>query len=413
MIQKMRWRFVEVALISFATVILILLVTINVWNYHTVINSMDDSISIIQNINDNGFPVETFPNETITDSQDFPFNPGNIYSPEIQYMIRFFTVQYNKSGTIENINKAFIATESEENIVAYADSIQNTNKNTGFKEKYRYRVYENDTGKLIVFLNVEREIQSIKSLLIITGVIALICLLGVFLVAFLLSKRAIEPFRKNLDMQKQFITNASHELKTPLTSISTSADVLAMEKSDNEWVMNIQSQCVQMKKMISNLMILSRLDEEKPFQEKTTFSLSDMIWEISEPFSVRARAAGKQLKLEVEEDILITGDEGSIRQSISALLDNAIKYCDEEGIIRIKLVKRGKKGELFISNTFVKAPLLDTSRFFERFYRDNTTMNQVSGAGIGLSIVQSAIHANGGRIEVSAQNNLVTFKITI
>ena len=156
-------------------------------------------------------------------------------------------------------------------------------------------------GKTVIFLNSERELQAVRSLLLLTIAIACGCLLGVFALVLLFSRRAIVPYLRNLSVQKQFITNAGHELKTPLTAISTSADVLAMEYPGDEWAENIQAQSARLARLIEDLVTLSRLDEENSFPEKTEFSLSDAVWEITEPFFFAGCREG---------EAVLTGDRG-------------------------------------------------------------------------------------------------------
>lgn len=196
-----------------------------------------------------------------------------------------------------SIDQDFIASVSEDDAASYAEKALAHGKEHGYQNGYRYLVQHSDDGTLVIFLNSERELQTIRSLLLITAAIAIICLLVVFVLVLIFSRRALRPYVRNMEAQKQFITNASHELKTPLTSISTSADVLAMEYEQDEWVENIQIQTARMSKLISNLVTLSRLDEENPFPEKQEFSLSDAVWEASEPFTATARARGKEYLL--------------------------------------------------------------------------------------------------------------------
>ena len=188
--------------------------------------------------------------------------------------------------------------------------------------------------------------KTIRSLLFITLAVAGGSLLLVFALVVLFSGRAIAPYLRNLAAQKQFITNASHELKPPLTAISTSADVLAMESGENEWVQNIQSQSGRLSRRISSLVTLCRLDEENPFPERTEFSLSDALWEIAEPFSSLAAAKGKEYTQYIEDGITITGGRTAIGRLVSILLDNAIKYSADCGVIRLHVCRSGKRAEI-------------------------------------------------------------------
>ena len=257
------------------------------------------------------------------------------------------------------------------------------------------------------------EIKTIRSPLFITLAVAGGSLLLVFALVVLFSGRAIAPYLRNLAAQKQFITNASHELKTPLTAISTSADVLALEYDEDEWVHNIQTQAGRLSKLITNLVTLSRLDEEDPFPVRTEFSLSDALWEISEPFVSLVQAKGKTYTQDIADGLSVTGDRTAIQQMVSILLDNALKYSPDGGSISLTAQRSGKKAEITVSNT-VDAAQTDTSRLFDRFYRaDESHSNTVSGTGIGLSIAKATVDAHGGRISAKQTGNTITFQVTL
>lgn len=241
------------------------------------------------------------------------------------------------------MNQDFIASISKSDAEAYADTVLKSGKMHGYESGYRYLVSSTENETVVLFLNSEREIQTMRSLLWITLAIAGLCLVVVFGLVVLFSRRAITPYLKNMEAQKQFITNASHELKTPLTAISTSADVLAMEHDGDEWVHNIQTQTGRLSKLITNLVTLSRLDEEDPFPVRTEFSLSDVLWEISEPFVSLAQAKGKTYTQDIADGLTVTGDRTAIQQMISILLDNALKYSPDGGSISLTARRSGKR----------------------------------------------------------------------
>lgn len=218
------------------------------------------------------------------------------------------------------------------------------------------------------------------------------------------------PYLRNLSVQKQFITNAGHELKTPLTAISTSADVLAMEYPGDEWAENIQAQSARLARLIADLVTLSRLDEENPFPEKTEFSLSDAAWEIAEPFSSLAAAKGKRYSQEIEDGVLLTGERQAVQQMVSILLDNAVKYSDEGGEISLRVSKAGKRAQIQVFNTCSGAESLDISRLFDRFYRaDESHSSAVGGTGIGLSIARATAEAHGGSVRAEIADGGIRF----
>lgn len=402
MLKKMRWRFIFSAMAAFSTVVLTLLCIINIWNYRIVTGQQDDTLLRIEEAGDRTDSPRNHP----------PFGKMEDFSPEVPYMLRFFSVHFDASGAFSGTDQAFIASINQEEATQYAQDVLSGGKMQGYYKGYRYLVQNDDTGTTVVFLNSERELQSIRNLLLITAAIAAGCLVIVFILVVLFSQRAIFPYLRNMEAQKQFVTNASHELKTPLTAISTSADVLAMEYENDEWVQSIQAQAAKLSKLITNLITLSRLDEENPFPVRASFSLSEALWDTAEPFSHLAQAKGKKMQLDIANDLTCTGDRTAIQQMISILLDNALKYAPDGGHIRLSAKRTGKKAEIAVSNAIDAPP--DVSRLFDRFYRaDESHGGAVSGTGIGLSIAKATAEAHGGSIRADAKNGTITFVVKL
>ena len=195
-----------------------------------------------------------------------------------------------------------------------------------------------------------------------------------------------------------------------LTAIATSADVLAMEHEGDEWVHNIQVQSGRLSKLITSLVALSRLDEENPFPVRMEFSLSDALWEISEPFVSLAQAKGRTYTQDIADGLTATGDRTAIQQMVSILLDNALKYSPDGGSISLTARRSGKRAEIAVSNTVDMSQAIDTSRLFDRFYRaDESHSGAVSGTGIGLSIVKATAEAHGGTISARQEGCVMMF----
>ena len=407
MLKQMRWRFIGAAMAAFTAVVLTLLCFVNLWNYRSMTGQQDEALSRLLEVEDQQTP---FSHEKGAP----PFDDWSHFSPEVQYSLRFFSVHYDTDGTLLRVNQDYVASLSEEDAKAYADAALAQQKAQGYESGYRYLVHTTDRETVVLFLNSERELQGMRTLLWITLAIAGICLVVVFGLVVLFSRRAITPYLKNMEAQKQFITNASHELKTPLTAIATSADVLAMEHSDDEWIRNIQAQAARLAKLITNLVTLSRLDEEDPFPMRSEFSLSDALWEIGEPFVSLAQAKGKTYTQDIADGLILVGDRTAIQQMVSILLDNALKYSPDGGCISLCARRSGKRMELLVSNTVETDQPTDTTRLFDRFYRaDESHSNAVSGTGIGLSIAKATVQAHGGKIFARQAEHQLVFHVVL
>lgn len=407
MLKKMRRRFIGAAMAAFTAVVLTLLCFVNIWNYGSVTHQQDEALSHLMEGESQRAPASPAPGKPSLDDRMH-------FSPEVQYSLRYFSVHYAPDGTLMRVNQDFVVSVSEADAQQYAQTALSGGKSKGYENGYRYLIRTSETETVVLFLNSERELQTMRSLLWITLAIAGGSLLVVFGLVILFSKRAIAPYLKNMEAQKQFITNAGHELKTPLTAISTSADVLAMEHEDDEWVKNIQLQAGRLSKLIGNLVTLSRLDEENPFPMRTEFSLNDALWEISEPFGSLSQAKGKLYTQDIADGLTVTGDRTAIQQMVSVLLDNALKYSPAGGSIRLAARRSGKWVEITVSNTVDTVQDIDTARLFDRFYRaDESHSGTVSGTGIGLSIAKATVQAHGGKISAKTINDTILFQVLL
>lgn len=405
MLSKMRRRFIASAMAAMGAVTLVLLVAVNLWNYTITTDRLDDTIDALM----------TTGQEPYSGSSSFTL--PDIFgsdSPETKYMTRYFAVVYDSDGDALRVFSDYIATVSAQQALYYASDALSTGHMQGYYGDYRYCVKSGAAASAVIFLNASPEQQSMKTLLTVSLMVAAASLLLGFALVAAFSKKAIAPYVRNMELQKQFITDAGHELKTPLTSISTSADVLKMENGDNEWVDNIQKQTVRMSKLVKNLVTLSRLDEGVPLPDMTEFSLSDAAWEAAEPFTMRAKAQGKSFSQSISPRLAMKGDMAAVQQLISILLDNAFKYSDENGEIRLSLYPQHKNNIIEVYNTCPPDSLGDIDRFFDRFYRADSSRKYDGGTGIGLAIAKATAQALGGSINAeTADGRSIVFKVIL
>lgn len=407
MLKKIQGRFILAAMAAFGTVMLLIIVGINAANYYRT-TSMQDHLA--------GALLEYGPRAFSKPETPPPPERGMAgRNPEAAFMTRFFTVHCDTDGRIKAVSRDYISSVDEETAKAYAQAVLSKGGERGYYEDYRYLVKRDEKEITVLFLNAAVHIQSMRSLLLVSLAIGASSLLMVFFLILLFSRRAIRPYMKNIERQKRFITDAGHELKTPITSIATSADIAAMEHEGDEWIDNIRRQAARLTKLVGDMVALSRLDEETPFPEKSRFSVSEAAWETAEAFAVLAKAKGKRYSQHIEENLTLYGDRGSIQRMISILLDNAVRYSDDGGEIQMRIYRRRGKVCIEVSNTCDLPDVSDLDRLFDRFYRlDESRSAMTGGTGIGLSMVQAIAETHGGKASVqSADGKEICFKVVL
>ncbi|MCR5399705.1 MAG: HAMP domain-containing histidine kinase [Lachnospiraceae bacterium] len=406
MLKKMRIRVITAAMLAFAAVMFLIALLVNWVNYAAVTGRADQTLSYILRYESNT-PSKPGP--------DAPPPRPFMELPDIEanYMTRFFVVRLDPDNNLTSTHIDYIASIDEEDALDYAARAAKKGKDRGYIGDYRYCRKALDDSTVFIFLNVSRELLSVRTLLDLTLAVVGISLILVFIFVFFLSRRALRPIIHNIESQKQFITDASHELKTPLTSIATSTDVIAMEKGEDEWTENIRSQTERMGKLVNELVILSRLDEEKPIPVRESFSLSDTAWEIAEAFRSQAKVQNKRFDIDIQDDLTLLGDRDAIRQMLSVLLDNAIRYSDPEGEIRFCISKKRSRISIEVFNTCNYDTPPDTDRLFDRFYRPDTSRNKsTGGTGVGLAIAKAVAQTHGGKISANCPSGkTMTIKV--
>ena len=408
MIEKMRRRVILSAMLAFFAVISLIAILVNVINYCVVTARLDDTLESIYKF-EAGDPEErSEPGPPRGPFMELP-------DPESNYMTRFFIVRYDDEKRPDSVYTDYVATIDEKSAGYYGSEALARRAERGYINEYRYQKAGADGRLVIIFLNAFREVQFMKSLMGLTIIVSVVSLLLVFVLVVLLSRRAIKPISDNINRQKQFITDASHELKTPLTSINTSIDVLTMEHGDDEWTDNIKKQTARMSRLVSELVTLSRLDEEHPLPDREQFSLSNAAWEIIDVYKSQAAAGEKTLETDIEDDISIYGEKASIQQMLSVLLDNALRYSDPAGNIRFSIYRKRNRTVIEVFNTCQYETPPDTERLFDRFYRpDGARSTETGGTGIGLSIARAVAEAHGGNISASCPSGkTMTMKVVL
>lgn len=253
---------------------------------------------------------------------------------------------------------------------------------------FRYRVFQTAVGEAVVFVDAGMNLAMAYRIIVSVGVVLLGSGLIILLLIVIFSRRAVTPVAESYEKQKQFITDAKHELKTPLTLILTNLDIAESQVGKNEWLEDIRAEGERMAQLVNQLVTLTRMDEEGQQPEAAEFSLSEAVSDTVSEFRCLAESEGKHLAVAVEPGISFTGNEEAVRKLLSILMDNAVKYCDEGGDIRVSFEQK-RHPVMRVENTCQDVGNIELNRLFDRFYRADKSRTYMGGFGIGLSIAKA------------------------
>ena len=319
----------------------------------------------------------------------------NLINRETRYSTRFFTVKVDKSGDIISSDMKNIVTVSKDDV---SEVLKHVILETGFYENFKYRVADKGDYKLIVFIDCATQIGSLRFMISQSITVISIVWIVVFILLIVTSKKILRPLTESVDKQKQFITNASHELKTPLAVINADIDVMEMTlPEENEWLFSIKKQVSRLDILVKSLLNLASVEEGRKRLNISEFSMTEVVKEEINDF--KSLLIDKNVEFNDSQDYFVKADKELIKQVIVILIDNAIKYTTENGLIKIMLEYKGKELRFEIANTCDNPEDIDTNQIFDRFYRNDKSRNsKKKGFGIGLSIAKSIIDIHKGKI---------------
>ena len=397
--KSVRKRFILVTMLSAFIVITIMMLVINFINYNNVDGFAD---TVTQTLADNGGSFnEPALNPGMRDRAPFEQQMNK----ETPFETRYFTVKYQGESIETNITR--IASIDSATAIEMANAVKD--KSTGYTGVFRYRVSEIENGKLVIFLDCTQRLSQANGTLINSLIISAIALVGIFVVVFFISKRAVKPIIMAYEKQKRFISNSAHELKTPLTIISANNEMIEITSGENELTDGINKQIKRLSTMVRNLTLLTKIDDIKEIMNKT-FSATDALNDVLTTYKPIIEEKKLALDLNIDEEVYLTGDEELFKQLLSILLDNAYKYA--KTFIRVELLK-DNDFVLRIINDANKVEEGNLDRCFERFYRfDSTRAEGIEGSGIGLSIAKEIVDLHKGKIIATGlPNNVFEIKV--
>ena len=314
---------------------------------------------------------------------------------------RFFTVEVGEDGSVKQINVDRISAVKDAEAEKYAEEAIASGDENGFVNEFRYSVINDGSTKRVTFLDCGRVLESFRSFLRASIIMSIVGLALVFAAITFFAGRIIKPVAESYEKQKRFITDAGHEIKTPLAIIKANLDVIKMDPdSTEESLQDIDEQVDRLAGLTNDLVYLSRMEEAEESMVMSDVPLSDIVSETASSFDTLAMDRGKTIEVDIEPMLSINGSTKEIEKLVSILLENAVKYSDESEPIKVSLKKDGRNCTFEVSNrTTEEVSSESLAHVFERFYRTDESRNSATGGhGIGLSMASAIVSAHKGKI---------------
>ena len=400
MIKRLRRRFVLASMLSVFLVLLITVGAINVSNYVTVENNASMVLSAV---------IEQGPNEGMGPGGG-PGQPGGPADPRQEH---YFITVFDSKGNVTASNTRHMFAYSEAECAELATKVYRNELTGGKYDTLRYgKSTKADGLTYVAFADMKERLDSASSFLLVSSVTSAVAYLVFVGLILLASKIVFKPSEEAYRKQKRFITNASHELKTPLTVISADMDLVEMDHGKSEWTESIRDQIKRLTEMTNQLVTLSKLEEEDasfPFED---FSLNEVCEKAASSFAPGFKKEGIAFSFNLAQKITMHGNRRLIEELVYVMLDNSLKYTGGDKKASYFTLSQGSKGqiELRFSNTLDKADEVDPSQMLDRFYRSPTSKKE--GSGVGLSIAKEVVNLHKGKINAEKDGNTLSFLIS-
>lgn len=389
MIRKLRIKYTVLALSALFLLLTIIVAGMNLLNYRSVIEEADETLTVLSK-NSGVFPSY---------ENGMEWLPSGM-SRETPFESRYFSVLLDNKNSPILMETSNIYAIDGLTAARYAVEVAKGSDEKGFKEDYRFVVTSEQIGKRVTFLDCGRKLALFHEF---RNTSIIMSLAGYFIIAVLVCffvARFTRPVSESYEKQKRFITDAGHEIKTPLTIINADVDILKMDTPENEYLDDIQKQSLRLAELTNDLIKLSRMEESKNNVQCIDIPISEIILETAASFQSLARSQNKELDIQVQPMLTLLGDKSSIEHLITILMDNAIKYSPEGETVKLNFEKHGRKLVLSVSNvSSAQLSADDIRHVFDRFYRaDQSRNSETGGHGIGLSMAQAIVSSHGGKI---------------
>ncbi|MGN0591622.1 MAG: sensor histidine kinase [Ruminococcus sp.] len=327
--------------------------------------------------------------------------------------IDHFVVYLNETGAVTEVHGTDLYdTASCAELIAYVDD---SKQYDGYCGTLQFVKKDYSKGSVVVFSDRQSDRTMLKNLLFVSIGVFVLMEFIVFFLTKVLTKRAMRPMQVSLEKQQQFISDAGHELKTPLTIISANADILSDEIGENKWLSYIKSQAERMRILVQEMMDLMKISSTQQQLAQSHFNISSLVENVALPFECQAFEQQKTFHIEIQPGIEFFGNTEQIRRMVGIFIDNAFKYSDANGTIQVQLKTENGKKILKIYNTGIGIEKGEEEKIFERFYRsDSSRSRQTGGYGLGLAIAKSIADQHHIKIQVLTEpGQWISFNLTL
>ena len=354
--------------------------------------------------------------ETIAEEMSRPRPPGHQHE---EVRLPYFILEIGLKGEITAAGDEYYDLSNMEFLQEMIETVLETKEHTGIISEYalRYQRVVTPVSQRIVFMDMSSEQSTLRNLVKTCAAIGIISLLAFFLISLALAQWTVKPIERAWIQQRQFVADASHELKTPLTVILTNAELLQKpdcdEKARTQFSASILSMANQMRGLVENLLELARVDSGTVKASISNLDFSELISNVILPFEPLYFEQGLEIRSMIEQNIKVNGSERHLRQVAEILLDNAMKYSTAPGTVRVEVKRQGSHSLLSVSNPGEPISPEELKNIFKRFYRIDKVRSMNHSYGLGLSIAESIVKEHRGRIWTGSKAGINTFFVEL